>query len=84
LEAENYFHSGVQRALAHLSDFGAQADVYHLHSVPIQRAALAREEQVVKSLEQVAQAACRELEAHKLGFLHHQDAVQETACTKAR
>jgi hypothetical protein len=77
LEAENYFHGGVQRALAHLSDFGVQADVYRLHSAPIQRAALAREEQVVKSLEQVAQAARRELEARKSGFLRHQDAARD-------
>jgi hypothetical protein len=77
LEAENYFHGGVQRVLAHLSNFGVQADVYCLHSTPIQRAALAREEQVVKSLEQVAQAARRELEARKLGFLRHQDAARD-------
>jgi hypothetical protein len=77
LEAENYFHGGVQRALAHLSDFGVQADVYCLHSAPIQRAALAREEQVVKSLEQVVQAVRRELEARKSGFLCHQDVARD-------
>jgi hypothetical protein len=77
LEAENYFHSGVQKALAHLSDFGVQADVYRLHSAPIQRAALAREEQVVKSLEKVAQEARRELESRKTGHLNYQNAVRE-------
>ena len=47
LEAENYFHSGIQKALAHLSDFGVQADVYRLHSAPAHHAMLGREEQIV-------------------------------------
>jgi hypothetical protein len=77
LTAENYFHSGVQKALAHLSDFGVQADVYRLHSAPIQRAALSREEQVVRSLENVAKQARRELEARKTRFLRYQAETQE-------